>query len=150
MQTRGDSPPFLFGEACTDCKPRANNRPLRGWWGNPWGFESPLASLPKINLVEIVYWEWASTLPPKKEKGAALFLGSAWQPAIPLYQRMTTSLFINLMIRMMRMIRTASPMRRPRPSSAPAAARFVREASRCRSCALIASTLVFASSGDTP
>jgi hypothetical protein len=24
----------------TDCKLRANNAILRGWWGNPWGFES--------------------------------------------------------------------------------------------------------------
>jgi len=28
-------------------------------------------------LIESAYWEWAYTLPPTNEKGAALFLGSA-------------------------------------------------------------------------
>jgi len=31
-----------YAEGRTDCKPRANNAILRGWWGNPWGFKSPL------------------------------------------------------------------------------------------------------------
>ena len=33
---------FISMKDRTDRKPRANNVILRGWWGNPWGFESPL------------------------------------------------------------------------------------------------------------
>src|SRR4030066_640684 len=79
--------------------------------------------------------ECAYTMPPN-EKGVALFLGGARQLAKPRHQRTMTDLLISLRITMMRMMRIASPMRRPRPSSAPAPARSVRDASRCRSRAL--------------
>ena len=84
------------------------------------------------------------------KKGATLFLGDARYPARPQYQRTMTSLCISLRITMTRMMRIASPMRTPIPSSAPAPARSVRDAIRCKSCALIAWTLAFASAGDTP